>query len=131
VGTRHQHDDEPGLFEVEAIPAVSRQVRREREQRRQQQAGYHPLSGQGRPGTAIERVGLRLHPDARSGAPGAPTCGTCRWRQAVNMGSSRDYPKCRKDWPARYTRGPGTDVRASWPGCVDWQAKGRDTDTEA
>ncbi len=124
-------DDAPGLFDVEVIPAVSKQARRDREQTRARQAGYHPLSGHGRAGSRIARLGLRVHPDAAPGVPGAPTCGTCRWRRLVNLGSSRDYPKCGKDWPERYTRGPVTDVRASWPGCVDWQPKGRDTDAEA
>jgi hypothetical protein len=83
---------------------------------RQQQnvaAGFHPLT-----------LGP-LHPSAvrtatRDDAPGRPfTCGTCTHRAP-----SRGYPKCWVDTgpgnAGRITSGPGTDVRAWWPACPDY-----------
>lgn len=65
---------------------------------------------------------IRLHPDATT--DDGPTCGGCRFRRAPG-GTARAYPKCLAGgdkWP-RATHGPGTDVLASWPACVDYQPK--------
>lgn len=51
--------------------------------------------------------------------PDLGTCGTCIHRVANGHG----YPKCdHPDTPA--THGPATDVRAKWPACDRWAAKG-------
>lgn len=103
------------LFEVEAVPRVSAAAKRTRREQQTITAGFHPLTRG------------RLHPEATSGRPGAPTCGSCRFRRAVSRGPDREFPKCHFAYPVRMNNGPGTDVKASWPGCVDWQDKGRDT----
>lgn len=111
--------------------------------------GRHPLSDQ--PGGPRLYGILRLHPDAcrdvrwstgKDRIPeGAPTCGTCRFRQPVH-GGAKDYPKCtwgRVETPSpagdppgsaagvrstpgpRETHGDRSDVRAWWPGCTDYE----------
>lgn len=87
--------------------------------------GQHPLALNP---LAVPTGRLKLHPDAADAAdrtaPGL-RCGTCRLRQA-QAGGSRDYPKCawpdpiHVNWP-RATHGDGSDVRAWWPACVDYQ----------
>jgi hypothetical protein len=87
--------------------------------------GLHPLS-------AALRYGIRLHDDAGplddAKAPGR-RCGTCRWRQTWGH-HDRTYPKCTYPegepaeiyeviGPPRVSHGPGTDVKARWPACVD------------
>lgn len=97
--------------------------------------GVHPL--------ALARPGVRLHPDADPGHTASPEntadrplrCGTCRWREQLNAGGARDYPKCawrpatdqpddrgrHRGMPPRYSASASTDVRAWWPACTDWQ----------
>lgn len=106
----------PALFDVEGLRvATTPTARRRSREGRVIGAGFHPLTKG------------RLHPDAIAGRPGAPTCGTCRFRQAIRGGDPpKQYPKCMYDAPKRITHGPGTDVLASWPGCTDWAPKGRD-----
>lgn len=75
-------------------------------------AGIHPLT-----------LGP-LHPSAvrtaeRGDSPGRPyTCGTCTLRRP-----SAGYPKCWADDHGRITRGAGSDVRAWWPACPDYQPR--------
>lgn len=121
--------DQLALFPVSA-PAEAAGGPTPGERRRQRQAaavarGLHPLS-------VALRYAIRLHPDAgplEDPAAAGRRCGTCRWRQ-THTHHDRTYPKCLypEDEPAdrwellgppRYTRGPGTDVKAAWPACVD------------
>jgi hypothetical protein len=104
---------------VPAPPATDGQ-RRIARQRGVIAVGMHPLSLGPAPY-------LRVHPDAEREIGGAgPRCGTCRFRGTHN-GGQRDWPKCL--WPEpenwrkrpRVTNGPGTDCRASWPACTDYQ----------
>ncbi|MGI5223575.1 hypothetical protein [Actinoallomurus sp. CA-142502] len=70
---------------------------------------------------------LGLHPAAAADDRTAPglRCGTCGFRQVLTHNDGR-FPKCLfavtdKTAP-RVTRGAGTDVRAWWPACRDYQA---------
>jgi hypothetical protein len=76
--------------------------------------GYHPL-------TVALGQSIRLHPNAAPpadrDAPGL-RCGGCRHRQPGT------YPKCSIDNSTkkdRRTHGAGTDVRAWFPACVDYE----------
>ena len=66
---------------------------------------------------------IRLHPDA---APANDPksdglrCGGCRFRQVIGY-HSRSYPKCRHGDGVRESHGAGTDVRAWWPACTDYE----------
>jgi len=106
---------------VPALPATTGQ-RRIARQRGVIAVGMHPPS-------LTTAPYLRLHPDAAREIGGTgPHCGACRHRVPVH-GGSRAYPKC--CWPEpdlsrqvrrdRISHGPGTDVRASWPACTDYQ----------
>lgn len=93
---------------VEKISAGRRLTLR---QKRDVELGRHPLTGD--PLTTVEGA----------------TCGSCRYREP---GGSRSYPKCK--WRRndagpylRITSGPATDVRAWWPGCIQWTPKPEDT----
>lgn len=110
--------EQGGLFDVEGLrvpstPTARRRARDELVIR----VGFHPLTRG------------RLHAEA-DGRPGSPTCGTCRFRRPIERYTSAPkptlYPKCWHDYPSRINHGPGTDVLASWPGCIDWQPKGRE-----
>jgi len=53
----------------------------------------------------------------------AHRCGNCTHRNTTGR-----YPKCHYSNPPggpldRVTGGPATDVRAWWPGCLDWTAR--------
>ena len=101
---------EPGLFDVEPVPApppaekLSPDRRRTQRQRQVIAAGRHPLS--------------LLFPWVRLWTGTDRTCGDCRFR--VLLGHSRTYPKCTAGdgWP-RASHGAATDVRAWWPACTD------------
>lgn len=83
--------------------------------------GIHPLTGG------------RLHPDAAPAgdraAPGT-RCGTCRFRGVIGY-HNRSYGKClwpdpdaaRIDLLPRVTHGAGSDCRAFWPACTDYQPR--------
>ena len=74
--------------------------------------GIHPLTRR------------HLHPDAdptrTSASPqdGTPTCGTCVHRELLDYHNKR-YPKCLLN-ADKVTHGPASDVRAWWPGCLDF-----------
>lgn len=123
--------EQPALFEVpeadrvEPQPQMSPGRRRTIRQQQLALAGLHPL-------TAALRQPLQLHRDA---APAGDRdadglrCGGCRHREIVGY-HNRSYPKCLigdskyiNDRP-RFTHGEGTDVRAWWPACVDYQPPG-------
>ena len=56
------------------------------------------------------------HPLTRDRArPDLGTCGDCKHREGVGR---RSFPKCAL---GPRTKGPGTDVRASWPACSRFQ----------
>jgi hypothetical protein len=116
------------VAQVETLSADRRRTQRQREVIAQ---GVHPLS------LAITPT-LRLHPDAPRDRDGdGPRCGDCRFRE-LDRYHNRTYPKCtagahpvtrRKfdgteyqatEYP-RVSAGAGTDVRAWWPACPDYQ----------
>jgi hypothetical protein len=118
---------EPTLFDVEPLPAaepapkLSADARRAIRQREAITAGWHPL------GLSPNVRHLKLHADAaRVTHPGVEAeglrCGSCRYR--IQFGHhNRAYAKC--TWGGkpyqRLTHGPGTDVRAWWPACIDYE----------
>lgn len=111
------------LFDVDPAPAetftpTAGQVRLRR-QAECLAAGAHPLC-------AALRVHIRLHADAAPAddrkAPGL-RCGSCVHRVAPWREVAGRYVKCDVDNYARATAGPGTDVRAWWPACVDYEPK--------
>lgn len=86
---------------------------------------------------------VRAHPDANGitatvhNAQSRPIrCGTCVFREPTGY-QGRSFPKCswrpeddvpgpngrHRTAPPRYSHGAGTDIRAWWPGCSDWQGK--------
>lgn len=77
-------------------------------------AGQHPLS-------LVMSRPLRLHPDAAPAddrhAEGL-RCGGCRFRVLRNHGV-RSFAKC--SIGGRESQGGGTDCRAWWPACTDFQ----------
>lgn len=116
------------VAQVETLSADRRRTQRQREVIAQ---GVHPLS------LAVTPT-LRLHPDAPRDRDGdGPRCGDCRFRE-LDRYHNRTYPKCtagahpvtrRKfdgteyqatEYP-RVSAGAGTDVRAWWPACPDYQ----------
>ena len=107
---------------VEPPPGLSADRRRTIRQAEAIRTGRHPL--------ALVLAGVRLHPDAPRDATARDPlervrsevrCGSCVHRRTVSHGS-RDYPKCELGDGYRNSHGAATDVRAWWPGCVDWQA---------
>lgn len=121
---------EPTLFDVEPFhvpsePAVklTGDARRRQRQEESLAAGWHPLNAAG--------YRIRLHADAPADrlnrqAPGL-RCGDCRFREVMGH-HNRSYGKCTyrphdSGGYARITHGPGTDIRAWWPACVDFQPK--------
>jgi hypothetical protein len=118
---RMQHNvDNPPMFEGFSDPVVSESEKTtvgERRRRRQAAAvaaGYHPLH--------LVVVGVRLHPEANLDAPvgtrSAPfTCGSCVHRFNVG-GNAKSYPKC--DVPGRASHSEATDVKSSWPACMEY-----------
>lgn len=112
--------DDAGL-RVEPDPgeALSAGRRRTIRQVEQVRAGTHPLLA------ALGATDARLHPRAsreasRDDRRHLPfTCGTCR-HLAAQRGTSGRYLKCAFGDGERATRGPGTDVRAWWPACLDY-----------
>jgi hypothetical protein len=114
-----------GMAGLTGSPSPSKgsaQQRRTAKQRAGIPYGVHPLT------YALDGM-LRTHPDA---AADGRTCGNCRFRQVVDSGSKRRYPKCTADagpcspslattTPSRMSHGSGTDVRRWWPGCIDHQ----------
>lgn len=123
-------DEQLSLFDADplrTLPPPAEPDRTPGERRRARQAaaiavGRHPLSLH-----AAQR--LRLHDDAQRAltVTAGPSCGGCRFRQRVNTGHARSYPKCLwpdpqayGKWP-RETSGIGSDVLASWPACRDFE----------
>lgn len=119
------------LFHVDEPPApppvekLSPDRRRTQRQREALERGAHPLSL-----ARIDGPPVLVHPDA--GQPDGPTCGSCRFRTIVGW-RDRRYAKCgwlpptwsadqaARRTPPRANHGAGTDIRASWPGCRDWE----------
>jgi hypothetical protein len=106
------------LFPVDAParPKLTGDARRVERQAEAMAARQHPL-------VAALRIPLALHVDAAPAgdrtAPGL-RCGTCVHRQTPYRRVAGRYPKCAHGgrWE-RATGGPGTDVRAWWPACVN------------
>ncbi len=137
---RHRPDEpESGdlaLFDVDAPPVepvekVSADRRRTIRQRQSIERRVHPLSGS-------LRWNLPLHPDVQIDRDGGgPRCGTCVFRVLAHH-HNRAYAKCAADartvtrrrvdgtpyeatqYP-RITHGAGSDVRAHWPACPDYE----------
>lgn len=117
--------DTTPLFDVTPIRAPEKLVGAARRRQRQEECvarRLHPL-------TAALRVDIRLHPDA---APAGDRnarglrCGSCVHRVYPNREISGRFPKC--DFGGRWERasaGPGTDVKAHWSACVDYEAVDR------
>jgi hypothetical protein len=131
-----------GLFPEPARPVAEPQERRTPGQIRRDrqiaavQRGQHPLS-------VALRGPMPLHHDAARDlrASSGPTCGTCVYRKTYNPGHARSHPKClahprprtvrghdgveriATEFP-RVSNGPGTDVAAAWPACIDYLEKG-------
>lgn len=110
-----------GLFDVAPLvlpPKVKRDKRRTDRQLEALQHNAHPLS-------VALRTHIPLHADAAPAvdrtAPGL-RCGTCVHRVTPFREVAGKYPKCSLggEW-ARATGGPGTDVRAWWPACTDYE----------
>lgn len=113
------------LFDVEPLPGaepkLSNDRRRTQRQAEHLAAGLHPL-------TCALGYQIKLHADAAPAddrdASGL-RCGTCRFRQTIN-GHTRSYPKCSYGadksghWP-RHSFGAGTDIRAWFPACSDYE----------
>lgn len=109
----------------EPAPKLKPGARRTQRQAQAINSGLHPL-------TAALRYPIRLHPDApRDRDTPGPRCGTCWYRELTYTNGNRQWPKCmygvendtdqhRAGPPPRVTSGPGTDVRAWWPACVDY-----------
>lgn len=98
-------DDQGELFELVLDPRrpttaekLSPDQRRTVRQREMVDTGWHPLTR------------TRARPDLG-------TCGTCVHRRSLG----RTYPKCGL---GPITSGPGTDVRAWWPACERFEARG-------
>jgi hypothetical protein len=101
--------------EPEKLSPDQRRTRRQAAVLRQ---GQHPL-------TLVLSAPLRLHPDAAPAddrkAPGL-RCGTCAFREIRHYGP-RAWPKCTFGDGVRMSHGAGTDIRAYWPACRDYQPK--------
>ena len=100
----------------ELTETLSPDQKRTRRQRDLLDVGYHPL-------TLVMSRPLRLHADAApADDPRAEglRCGGCRFRELRNYGV-RSWPKCTIG--GRESHGGGTDCRAWWPACVDFQPK--------
>ncbi|MFL6141602.1 MAG: hypothetical protein ACJ72N_07005 [Labedaea sp.] len=121
------------LFDIEptqTTPAAGENLSTDR-RRTIRQAEF--LAGGRHPLTAVLTRPLPLHVDAAPvddrKAPGL-RCGSCRYRVVVGW-HSRSYPKCTfgargvryLDDAPRVSHGGGTDCRAWWPACRDYQPK--------
>ena len=66
------------------------------------------------------------HPNATpapiGSGPDGETCRTCRHYTRVQH-HDYTYRKCGKLEPL-WTHGPGTDIKASWPACREWEQEG-------
>lgn len=106
--------DEPAELDLGLDPAEPPPPRKTPEwrlRRRQSIAidhGFHPLTGEP----------LRLVPEGAA----EETCGSCVFR-VLSRHASKAYPKCVRPDGVRPTRGPATDVRASWPACPAWKPR--------
>lgn len=116
-------DATPYVVELPTLPKVSAQRRRTVRQHQAAANGVHPL------GLALGYP-IAMHPDAPRDRTGdGPRCGTCWYRKLLRY-HHRKYPKClfdvenetdqRPGLAHRVSHGPGTDVRAWWPACVDY-----------
>jgi hypothetical protein len=70
--------------------------------------GLHPTS-------TTQRRTVKIKPDA--------TCGTCHFCQPLDLDvpPGRTTYKCWRDGGRWVTRGAATDIRKSWPACIDWR----------
>jgi hypothetical protein len=112
----------PGMPGPAAPVSPRKESAAERLTRRQREGipyGVHPLT------YALDGT-LHIHPQA---AADGRTCGNCSFREVINQGTERNYPKCLSEEPpfgrrimsgvSRLTRGSASDVRKWWPGCRD------------
>lgn len=60
------------------------------------------------------------HPTGRALGPEGETCGGCAHRRVMQW--SRSYSKCVLD-RAKWTKGPGSDIKVRWPACERWEGK--------
>lgn len=127
---------QPDLFETEPAappePAEKLSPDQRRTQRQHQAIanGVHPL------GLVIP--GVSVHLEVLVGGS-TITCGDCQYR-VLDRHHNASHPKCtfgayeetrkgyqEQPWVAtvypRISRGAGTDVRAFWPACSDFEAK--------
>lgn len=90
------------LPEAEPVEKLSAGRRLTLRQHAEVAVGRHPLTHG------------RLYPaeDAR--------CGNCRFRELLDW-HNRTYPKCVYGDGYRVAHSTQSDVRAWWPGCVDWE----------
>lgn len=126
---------QPDLFEVEPAAPPEPDVKLSPDQRRTQRQhqaianGVHPL------GLVIPSV--RVHLEVLVGGS-TITCGDCQFRK-LDRHHNASHPKCTfgssevhrvghegkgyvaTEYP-RISRGAGTDVRAFWPACMDFEA---------
>lgn len=111
------------MFDVEPAPEQPKRKPAQVMRKRQDQCLKH----RAHPLTAALRRTIPLHPNAAPAddrAAAGLRCGTCAHRKFPWREVSKSYPKCSfggPKWP-RATAGPGTDVRAWWPACADYEA---------
>jgi hypothetical protein len=113
-------DMTPTPVPEQAVERVSPDRRRTERQRAAVDRGAHPL--------ALVVMSVSRHPDTKGGVYQAGdergrdlTCGSCTHREPVG-GGRRSYPKCLFGGQfQRVTSGAGSDVRAWWPACRDYQ----------
>lgn len=111
---------EPALFDEpervwappDPLGGLGVDARRTAKQRVAISRGMHPT------------MGIPLHayapPDAMPGDRGRPvTCGTCVHIARIGWHNKR-YLKCDL---VEMTHGPGSDLRAWWPGCERWEER--------
>jgi len=67
---------------------------------------------------------MRGHAALSGTGPLGETCGSCGSYRSV-QGGTRSYPKCELA-KARWTRGPGSDIRKSDPACERWSATAKE-----
>jgi len=128
------------LFHVDQPPPPPREKLSPDRRRTERQAEViaerrHPLSL-----TPGAPDGLGLHPDASTDRDGpGPRCGNCRFRDVLRY-HNRTYAKCTfvpgsmsadayaRNGPPRVSHGAGSDVRAWWPACLDFELGDRFVD---
>ena len=107
-------------------PRLSGDARRIRRQEQAILHGQHPLA-------VALKTSIPLHLDGPAdpldrNAPGL-RCGGCQFRGPHNAGTATTFTKCWWQPPGkpgpkpRISKGPGTDVRAWWPACTEYQPR--------